>query len=139
MPQGLEVSRWIALAVLVKSRTKPNKEREVGFPSVSAYPRKGLDEPAPGVRSTLRFLPWFPRRLSALKAIRFLGQFAPCLADGSTAAIAGLLQARLGAPCWRPFAPARRAYDPVCGRPLLPTSPVTPLKSFSSRLVLSIT
>ena len=44
------------------------------------------------------FYPGFPAVSLRRRVNRFLRQFAPCLADGSTAAIAGLLPARLGAP-----------------------------------------
>jgi hypothetical protein len=47
------------------------------LPPLRAYPRKGLDEPAPRVCNSLGFLPWFSCVLSASKAIRFLRQFAP--------------------------------------------------------------
>jgi hypothetical protein len=88
-PRGQSITRMGVPSVLWKpfwTRWTP-RSRSIflaWLPPLRAYPREGLDEPAPRVCNSLSFLPWFSCGLSASKAIRFLRQFAPVSCFGQT-------------------------------------------------------
>jgi hypothetical protein len=113
MPRGSRPSRastskpTLALAHSAPRIVKINGnelEKRLNQPlSRGAGPRrKDLDYPAPGVRNSLGFLPWFSCGLSASTAIRFCSSLRHSPAGRTGIAhllqIAGLLAARPGAP-----------------------------------------
>lgn len=103
----------LALASICRCLSTCLSDTTAQLPPLRAYPRKDLDYPAPAVRNSFGFLPWFSCGLSASTAIRFCGSLRHFPVGRTGIAhllqIAGLLAARPGAPS--------------AGVPLLSTSP----------------